>query len=116
MFECRECGAHQLGKPDCDHTDLRTHPTVKPAGLMEWLTGLITPLGGLVLDPFAGTGTTAAAAKALAMQSLSIEADENHIRDIGIRLSIDVAELLAAKVNAAPAGGNQGDLFGGKAA
>ena len=116
VFECRECGAHQLGKPDCAHTDLRTHPTVKPAALMEWLTALVTPPGGPVLDPFAGTGTTAAAAKALGMQSLSIEADENHIRDIGIRLSIDVADLLAAKVSAAPAGGNQGDLFGGKAA
>lgn len=116
VFECRTCGAHQLGKPDCGHTDLRTHPTVKPAGLMEWLTGLIVPPGGLVLDPFAGTGTTAAAAQTLGLQSLSIEADENHIRDIGVRLSIDVTTLLAAKVSAAPAGGNQGDLFGGKAA
>jgi site-specific DNA-methyltransferase (adenine-specific) len=124
VFECRICAAHQLGKPDCSHTDdegqplvdLRTHPTVKPAGLMEWLVCLITPPAGLVLDPFAGTGTTAAAARAKGLQSLSIEADENHVRDIGVRLSIDVAQLLAAKVSARPVDhGDQFDMFGGGA-
>jgi len=35
VFECRECGAHTLVKPGCGHDDLRTHPTVKPAALME---------------------------------------------------------------------------------
>src|SRR5699024_4469836 len=34
------------------------HPTVKPLALMEWLVELITPPGGVVLDPFAGSGTT----------------------------------------------------------
>ena len=38
------------------------HPTVKPLKLMEWLVTLITPEGGTVLDPFAGTGTTLQAA------------------------------------------------------
>src|SRR5699024_1880528 len=38
------------------------HPTVKPLALMEWLVTLITPPGGTVLDPFAGTGTTLQAA------------------------------------------------------
>jgi hypothetical protein len=38
------------------------HPTVKPVSLMEWLIRLITPPGGLVLDPFAGSGTTGVAA------------------------------------------------------
>ena len=114
IFECRQCKAHTLGKPRCGHADMRTHPTVKPAGLMEWLTRMVTPPGGLVLDPFAGTGTTAAAARAIGAQSLSIEADENHVRDIGIRLSIDVAELLAAKVHARrPENDDQFDMFGG---
>src|SRR5690606_1551363 len=83
IFECKECGEHALGKPACGHDKLRTHPTVKPISLMSWLVGLVCPVGGLVLDPFAGTGTTAAAARAAGMQSLSIEADENHVRDIG---------------------------------
>ena len=38
------------------------HPTVKPVDLMRWLCRLVTPKGGLVLDPFAGTGTTGEAA------------------------------------------------------
>ena len=38
------------------------HPTVKPIKLMRWLCRLITPPSGTVLDPFAGSGTTLAAA------------------------------------------------------
>ena len=38
------------------------HPTVKPLKLMRWLCRLITPPSGTVLDPFAGSGTTLAAA------------------------------------------------------
>jgi site-specific DNA-methyltransferase (adenine-specific) len=34
------------------------HPTVKPLGLMRWLVRLVTPPGGVVLDPFMGSGTT----------------------------------------------------------
>jgi site-specific DNA-methyltransferase (adenine-specific) len=39
-----------------------THPTVKPLELMRWLVRLVTPPGGLVLDPFTGSGTTGIAA------------------------------------------------------
>lgn len=39
------------------------HPTVKPVALMRWLVRLVTPPGGTVLDPFAGSGTTGAAAR-----------------------------------------------------
>jgi DNA modification methylase len=38
------------------------HPTVKPVRLMRWLIRLVTPPGGLVLDPFLGSGTTGIAA------------------------------------------------------
>ena len=38
------------------------HPTVKPVALMRWLVRLVTPPGGIVLDPFLGSGTTAMAA------------------------------------------------------
>jgi DNA modification methylase len=38
------------------------HPTVKPVELMRWLVRLVTPTGGMVLDPFAGSGTTGIAA------------------------------------------------------
>lgn len=39
-----------------------THPTVKPLALMRWLVRLITPPGGLVCDPFCGSGSTGCAA------------------------------------------------------
>ena len=38
------------------------HPTVKPVAVMVWLCRLVTPPGGAVLDPFAGSGTTGIAA------------------------------------------------------
>ncbi|MFN9289094.1 MAG: DNA methyltransferase, partial [Planctomyces sp.] len=39
------------------------HPTIKPVALMRYLVRLVTPPGGLVLDPFGGSGTTAEAAR-----------------------------------------------------
>jgi DNA modification methylase len=39
-----------------------THPTVKPIALMRYLVRLVTPPGGLVLDPYTGSGTTGIAA------------------------------------------------------
>jgi site-specific DNA-methyltransferase (adenine-specific) len=42
--------------------DGSTHPTVKPTDLMQYLCRLVTPPGGLVLDPFAGSGSTGKAA------------------------------------------------------
>lgn len=112
IFECRECGAHTIGKPDCGHADLRTHPTVKPISLMRWLVELVCPPGGLVLDPFAGTGTTAAAARLAGMQSLSIEADPNHVRDIAVRLGLTADEILSTSVTPLPCDhGDQGMLL-----
>ncbi len=49
------------------------HPTVKPLDLMRWLVRLITPPGGLVLDAFAGSGSTGAAAVLEHRRFLGIE-------------------------------------------
>ena len=49
------------------------HPTVKPIDLMEWLIKLVTREGQVVLDPFAGSGTTCKAAKALNREFIGIE-------------------------------------------
>jgi hypothetical protein len=43
-------------------TARNVHPTVKPIALMRWLCRLVTPPGGLILDPFTGSGTTGCAA------------------------------------------------------
>lgn len=43
----------------CDENPVANiHPTVKPVELMRWLVRLVTPPGGLVLDPFPGSGST----------------------------------------------------------
>ncbi len=52
-----------------------THPTVKPIALMRWLARLITPPGGLVLDPFAGSGTTALACREEGFRFIGFEKD-----------------------------------------
>lgn len=49
------------------------HPTVKPVELMRWLIRLITPPGGTVLDPFAGSGTTLVAATLEGFDTIGIE-------------------------------------------
>ena len=62
------------------------HPTVKPLALMEWLVTLITPEGGTILDPFAGTGTTLQAATNKGFNPIGIEADADYIQLINTRL------------------------------
>ena len=49
------------------------HPTVKPVALMRWLVRLVTPPGGKVLEPFAGSGTTLIAAEREAFDCLAFE-------------------------------------------
>lgn len=54
------------------------HPTVKPMDLMRYLCRLVTPAGGLVLDPFMGSGSTGRAAIAEGFQFIGIELDPNY--------------------------------------
>jgi site-specific DNA-methyltransferase (adenine-specific) len=51
------------------------HPTVKPVDLMRWLCRLVTPPGGLVLDPFCGSGSTGVAALADGFRFIGMEQD-----------------------------------------
>lgn len=53
------------------------HPCVKPIALMRWITRLVTPPAGIVLDPFAGSGTTGIAARAEGFKAICIERDEH---------------------------------------
>ncbi|MCD9904565.1 site-specific DNA-methyltransferase [Streptomyces sp. MT29] len=66
--------------------DGTAHPTVKPVALMRWLVRLLTPPGGLVLDPFAGTGTTLEAARAEGFPSIGIEEKPAYAELCRIRL------------------------------
>ena len=54
------------------------HPTVKPVALMEYLVKLVTPAGGLVLDPFMGSGTTGVACVRSRRDFVGIEMDEHY--------------------------------------
>jgi DNA modification methylase len=56
------------------------HPTVKPIELMRWLCRLVTPTGGFILDPFAGSGTTGCAAALEGFHFVGVELDETHAR------------------------------------
>lgn len=53
-----------------------THPTVKPVALMRYLCRLVAPQGGLIVDPFVGSGTTGMAAVAEGYEFLGIDLDE----------------------------------------
>lgn len=64
-----------------------THPTVKPTDLMRWLVRLVTPPGGVVLDPFAGSGSTLVAARAEGFRAIGIEREEEYAAIIADRLS-----------------------------
>lgn len=55
------------------------HPTVKPVSLMRWLVALITPPGGVVLDPFAGSGSTGIAAVLEDRLFLGIEREPKYV-------------------------------------
>lgn len=55
------------------------HPTVKPIALMRWLLRLVVPPGGMVLDPFAGSGSTGIAAVLERRQFVGIEREAEYI-------------------------------------
>jgi site-specific DNA-methyltransferase (adenine-specific) len=76
------------------------HPTVKPVELIRWLVQLVTPPGGLFIDPFAGSGTAGVAALATGRNAILIEQDEGYVADIRERLAHyegDGRHSLAAK-------------------
>jgi site-specific DNA-methyltransferase (adenine-specific) len=63
------------------------HPTVKPLQLMRWITRLLCPPGGVVLDPFAGSGSTGAASLLEGRRFVGIERDERYVRVARARIA-----------------------------
>lgn len=63
------------------------HPTVKPTDLMRWLVRLVTPPGGTVLDPFAGSGSTGVACIAEGFDAILIEREAEYVADIRRRIA-----------------------------
>ena len=102
-------------KADGDDRIGSKHPTVKPVDLMQWLCRLITPPGGLILDPFAGTGTTGEAAWREGFRAVLIEREAEYQADIARRMGLADAGRNARKGAIAVARGDvqdAGPLFG----
>jgi DNA modification methylase len=91
----REAGCERLGRHDDPvfshggrgRKRANRHPTVKPLDLMRWLVRLTAPPSGVVLDPFAGSGSTGCAAVLEGRQFIGIERDGRYLPIAQARLS-----------------------------
>lgn len=84
------------GSPrNIDATARNPHPTVKPTDLMRYLCRLVTPPGGLIVDPFAGSGSTGKAAILEGFQFVGFELDPEYTAVANARLA---AARLAAQL------------------
>lgn len=72
FFYCAKASKKERGEGN-------DHPTVKPVELMRWLVRLVTPHGGVVLDPFMGSGTTGVAALAEGSRFVGIEQSPEYL-------------------------------------
>ena len=86
FFYCAKASGAERGEGN-------THPTVKPVALMQWLVRLVTPGGGLVLDPFAGSGSTGIAATREGFSFIGLEREAEYVA-IARRRILDDAPLL----------------------
>jgi site-specific DNA-methyltransferase (adenine-specific) len=82
---CGSCGAPSRRE---------AHATVKPLELMRWLVRLITPPGGLVLDPFVGSGTTAEACTVEGFRCIAVEREPTYLPLIRVRLAKPIQDVL----------------------
>lgn len=89
----REFGMDAAGKFN-NTPRSNVHPTVKPADLMAWLIRLVTPPGGIVLDPFTGSGSTGIAAVRHGFRFVGIEQSEEYF-EIACRRIAAAAEIEA---------------------
>jgi site-specific DNA-methyltransferase (adenine-specific) len=69
------------------------HPCPKPIGFAEWLIARFCDIGGVVVDPFMGSGTTLVAAKRLLCNSIGIEIEERYCEIAARRLQQEVLPL-----------------------
>lgn len=89
------------------HPRANTHPTVKPTDLMRWLCRLITPPGGVILDPFMGSGSTGKAALLEGFRFIGCEREDEYMPIAQARIA---AALRPVAAKAQPANDNQPPL------
>lgn len=114
-----------VAKPDETERSVSNHPTMKPVALMRWLCRLVTPPNGVIVDPYAGSGTTGAAIVAEGFRGMLIERETRYCDDIVRRFAkpapmapqaIEAKPRKARKAKGTVSGTEhlpgQGDLFG----
>uniref|UniRef100_A0AAU6W2G4 DNA methylase n=1 Tax=Pseudomonas phage Touem01 TaxID=3138548 RepID=A0AAU6W2G4_9VIRU len=103
-----------LRKVENTPTTGNNHPTVKPTDLMAYLIRLITPAGGVTLDPFMGSGSTGKAAMQEGFQFIGCELDVAYMAIARARISHAHAKALALRevADASAALPVQHDMFG----
>ena len=84
-FEEKKAGAmsskeYREDRPTNHPLRKNTHPTVKPTDLMRYLVRLVTPPGGIVLDPFMGSGSTGKACKREGLGFIGCELDPDFVK------------------------------------
>lgn len=72
------------------------HPTQKPVEIIDPILRYSVPTGGIVLDPFMGSGTTLIAAKSLGLRAIGIELQEKYCEVAAKRLRQGVLDLREA--------------------
>jgi len=80
FFYCAKASKSERG-------DGNNHPTVKPIALMEYLINLISRKEAIVLDPFAGSGTTEIACRKLNRKYIGIELSKDYVKIAEKRLA-----------------------------
>lgn len=90
FFYCAKASRSERGEGNL-------HPTVKPLALMRYLVRLVTRKGGLVLDPFMGSGTTGIAALQESMRFVGIERDADYMEIAKRRIAEAEAEIEQAR-------------------
>lgn len=89
FFYCPKASRKERGKDN-------RHPTVKPITLMAYLCRLVTPPGGIVLDPFVGSGSTFIAARQEGFHCIGIEKDPESVATARARIHNDSPLFTAA--------------------
>jgi DNA modification methylase len=96
-FAVPDRGVADLWRHKCGSYKPNGHPAEKPVGLVRRILATAeVPRGAVVLDPFAGSGTTAIAARDLGLRSVLIEGEERYCELIARRLAQDVLPIGAA--------------------
>lgn len=92
-----------------DKSSQNNHPTVKPTALMGYLCRLVTPAGGVVLDPFMGSGSTGKAAMREGFSFIGCELNAEYLAIAKARIEHELARATSAPETAPSI--NQRDLF-----